>query len=752
MDKMIRMLRLAASGRITLTGILVMLVSSLAVSPAHGQGRSEAVRHDATHTSVQLVSQTATLAPGTKAVLGVRFQPDEIWYLYYRNPGEAGMPATIDSWKLPEGFKADDGFLWPSPMQYESFGLVNYVYRGDYVLPVIVHVPADAEPGEVTIGMSVSYQSCDPEVCVPGEVDLELRIKIEASPPKPDSRWASLFTYAWRTMPRAAMPGEAHAFLDEDGRISLFVNGLLAGDEDAKVYFYSTPEGVIEPSAPQVVSRDGHVVRLKLKPDEFRDDPVTELHGAVVVRSENGRFIRSLEVKVPVHGGFHGESAPATGTTATSTSEGRDQGGSEHAEAGAGIGMVTPGGPSGLMAAMGLAFLGGLILNLMPCVFPILSIKIMGFVRQAGEEPAKVRAHGYMFGFGVLVSFWILAGILISISLLAGREGWGFHLQNPWFVMVLAMLMVAVGLNLAGVFEIGYGVMNAAAKAQGRLEGSGYSGSFFTGVLATVIATPCTAPLMGPAIGWAMTVTWMETMIVFTALGAGMALPYVALSVFPAWLKALPKPGPWMETFKQVMAFPILATAVWLIWVFGNLTTGADGMMWLLASVLMLAVGLWIYGRWANPSRTPTVRWTAIATAVLLLVVSLLPINSTIAAGEAVAEADRESRAGQVAQIDPLNPPPSISEDGGRINWLPFDDDLVQKMREAGHTIFIDFTADWCLSCKANLANAINRSQVREFAAQHNVVMVKADWTRRDPATLAVLERYGRSGVPLYLT
>lgn len=685
---------------------MALLMVSTAAPSAFAQARSN-VERDA-NTEVQLVSRTETVRPGETATLGVRFSVDPGWHIYWRNPGEPGMPPELTEVRLPTGFELDGGFLWPLPRTYHTemfdMKLTNFVYDGDLVLPFHVRVPADAAPGPIDIEVKLEWQACDPESCVPGEARLTLQLMVDPGEPRTDARWAGLFDRAFASMARPADDGMLSAHRLPNGDVLLQVSGLVGADDSiGEVFFFPIPEGVINPSAEQRVTRDGDTIRLVLQRDVIRAErrqAVEELEGVLVVAFEGERGREGIEFHIPV-------AARAPADAAVLDGEGADR---------------------RLLYYALMAMIGGMILNLMPCVFPILSIKIMGFVRQAGEDRAKIRNHGFMFGLGVLVSFWVLAGILIALislaesggGMAADSEGWGFQLQNPWFVMALTMLMVAVGLNLAGVYEIGYGMMNAAARAAGKVEGGGYAGSFFTGVLATIIATPCTAPFMGAAIGWALTATALEAMVVFTALGAGMALPYVLLSAYPAWLEKLPKPGPWMETFKQIMAFPILATAVWLIWVFGNLTKGTDGMLWMLASLLILSFGLWVYGRWATPVRTPKVRRIAIAAMVLTILVSLLPVRA------------------------------AIQEEKG-LEWISFDDRMVQQLREEGHTIFVDFTADWCLTCKVNLGTSINREEVRRLVDELGVKMVKADWTRRDSTILAVLERYGRRGVPLYV-
>jgi len=739
----------------SLRRLILLLIAAACVVPATS-ARGEAVSQPTrdANTEVQLVAEDLTVRPGETAVLGVRFKAAPHWHLYWQNPGEPGLPPTLGAWQLPEGMEAPDGFLWPAPKQFLFQDLTNYVYEGEWIPPFRIEVPAGTPTGPMTLGATLEWLACDDETCVPGRAELEITLEVAPAPPEPDPRFSALFAEAWQRIPQEALPGQVRAVRAGEGGAELRVSGLVRPGESLKsAYFFSRAEGVVAPSAEQPVTRQAHVIRLELTPDEYREGPIESLGGVVVARFED-RPARSLTFTVPV--GASG--APSSARAASGTGGGAAGGAASGAAGPAAAAAAATSGGSGiaapdltLLGAVVLALLGGMLLNLMPCVFPILSIKILGFVRQAGEAPARVRRHGYAFGAGVIVSFWILAGLLILLTATLGRQGWGFQLQDPWFVSALTLLMVAVGLNLFGVFEIGYGLMNSAARASERVEHGGYTGSFMTGVLATVIATPCTAPFMGPAIGWALTVTPVQAMLVFTALGAGMALPYVVLSIFPGWLRWLPSPGPWMATFKQAMAFPILATALWLAWVFGNLTTGTDGMMRLLGGVLLFALALWVYGRWSAPGRSRVVQGLATGAALALLALALFPVRGAVAGSEAVAEAERREVAEQVASLDLAALPEPVSEDGSAIRWIPFDPDLVARLREAGHPVFIDFTADWCLTCQANKRAAIDRAATREVIAEKNVVMVKADWTRENETITKTLAQYGRRSVPLYV-
>ncbi|MCC6579395.1 MAG: thioredoxin family protein [Phycisphaeraceae bacterium] len=370
------------------------------------------------------------------------------------------------------------------------------------------------------------------------------------------------------------------------------------------------------------------------------------------------------------------------------------------------------------------ALLGGAMLNLMPCVFPVLSIKILGFVQQAGEDRRKILQHGLAFAAGVLISFWLLTAVLLALRGGGEQLGWGFQLQRPGFVAVMALLLMAVGLNLAGVFEFGAGLMTLAGKAQVAAEGKGgLTASLLSGVLATVIATPCTAPLMGPAVGAALTLPIAQTLLIFTALGVGMAMPYVLLSAFPAWLNVLPRPGAWMVTFRQLMSFPMFAAAIWLAWVFGQQVAGIHGMMLLLIGMLLLSMAAWVLGKWGQPHRKPGVRRSATVVALLLLL---------------------------LAVATPLNAARWLASDQ-TLAWQSYTEGELDLLRKQGRTVLVDFTADWCLTCKFNEHTVLATDTVKQAVAKHKVALLKADWTSRDETVTAALARFGRNSVPLYV-
>jgi thiol:disulfide interchange protein len=437
-----------------------------------------------------------------------------------------------------------------------------------------------------------------------------------------------------------------------------------------------------------------------LERSEFAFGDVDELEGALVAPDgrawDEAGAVRAMYVNVPVTG------APVA--TAAAAAGGGD--------------TVAP----TLLLALLLALVGGLLLNLMPCVFPVISLKVLSFVKQGGEDPAKVRSHGLVFGAGVLASFWALAGVLLALRAAGSVSGWGFQLQSPAFVAVMTLLLFAVGLSLMGVFSISVSCSRAGATA-----GSGYGGSFSSGILATLLATPCTAPFMGAALGFTLTQPAAVALLVFTALGLGMALPYVVLSMSPRLLRYMPRPGAWMETLRQALAFPMFAAAVWLLWVFG-LQAGMDAVAILLVAILILSFGAWILGRWGGLHLNAGTRAAG-------------RIGAAVAVILAVGLAVTGARSGE----------PAVAAAGAAVGWEVYSAERVDVLRAEGQPVFIDFTAAWCITCQVNKRVALSTQEVQDAFRDRDVALLRADWTARDENITRALESYGRNGVPLYV-
>jgi thiol:disulfide interchange protein DsbD len=645
------------------------------------------------HSDAALVTDAAALRPGEPFDVALRLTMDPGWHSYWRNPGDSGLPTEI-AWTLPPGFEADP-VRWPYPERIEVTPFVSYGYSDEVLLPVRITPPAELSAGEVTLEGKATWLICA-DVCLPAEGEVRLTLPVgEGS--AADAGAAVAMEAARARLPLESRDWSVRAEAEAEG-YHLHVApppGWSGGLDGA--YFFADTAAVVQHAAPQRVERKDEGYLLYVPRSEYARAPAARLSG-VLVAPEGATFAdgrRALAVDVPV----------VQTASAAATSE---------ASASLGFGLT-----------LLLAFLGGLLLNLMPCVFPILSIKILGFARGRADEPATIRRHGLVFGLGVLVSFAVLAGLLLALREAGEEVGWGFQLQNPWIVAALALLMFGIGLNLAGVYEFGLRL----ASAGGRLDRhEGLGGAFLSGVLATVVATPCAAPFMGAALGAALTRPTPLAVLVFLTLGLGMALPYVLLSLFPGWLGRLPRPGAWMETLRQALAFPMFLTAVWLVWVFG-VQTGLNGAALLLVAFTLVGLAAWLVGRWGTHVVTRRQRVVTRATAALAVLLAVAAVGGAI----------RQEPAA-----------PSVGEVESGL-WAPYEPAVVARLVADGQPVFVDFTAAWCLSCQANKAVALSTGAVERAFDEKGVARFRADWTNRDPVITAALEAFGRSGVPLYV-
>jgi thiol:disulfide interchange protein/DsbC/DsbD-like thiol-disulfide interchange protein len=665
---------------------------------------------------MELVPERPSIQPGGELWVALRMRTDPGWYTYWRFGGDAGEGATIE-WRLPEGFSAD-GIVWPYPRLKVMERAAVYIYEDETFLLSRLKAPADLEPGQAAeISARIDYIVCDEEGCYPEELEVPLQVPVTAKVAEADPRRADAFYETWARVPVEPEHGAGWELgaVWRDDRLLLRAKppaGVLP-DVDGVHFFAGIPD-LIDHSSPQRVSYHSGVLLLELEKSAYAMTPAERAAGALVVPvvGDDG-IATALKVDVPI-----------LGMDELSRLVPVDAGGR--------------GLPPTLWLALGLAFIGGLLLNLMPCVFPVVSLKVLGFMRLAGERPAEVRRHGFSFAAGVLVAFWALAGLLILLRHAGEEIGWGFQLQSPGFIALMTFLLFAIGLSLAGVFEVGtsFGrLANLAPRA------SGYTGSALSGMLATIVATPCTAPFMGAALGFALTLSAAGSLLIFTSLALGMAAPYVVLSLAPALLRYLPRPGGWMETFKQALAFPLFATAAWLVWVFGH-QTGVDGVLRLLLGLTFLAMAGWCWGRFGSAlsaSRASRLVGRTVAAALLL-------VGLALALGSAPLPAATGGHGFTTAAE-----PSGAHRDGARIQWEEFSAEAVSRHREAGRVVFIDFTAAWCLTCKVNERVALNVPEVVALVEDLDIAMLKADWTTRDPAITRALGEFGRSGVPLYV-
>jgi thiol:disulfide interchange protein DsbD len=663
--------------------------------------------------TARLVSEVRSVVPGQSFTVALVLDIRDGWHTYWRNPGDSGQ-ATKIVWSLPAGFTAGD-MEWPTPHRFELPPLVNYGYSKQAVQLVEITAPRELPPGRpVTLDAKVSWLVCA-DLCIPENAELRLRLPAQATGRAPvDTEHVALFTTARNELPTAAPATSAEARGD---RIVLTLGkdwgGTLAQIESLSFFPYE--DGVIDYAAPQILTRTPGALELSSKLG-YQPPTAGTVRGLLLATVADGDGTRDvpLEIAAPWQG-----AAPATAASASTGSKPQFSR-SIAAPGRAGVTTSTP-----LPLALLLALLGGLVLNLMPCVFPVLSIKALGLVEQAKKHPTAVRIKGLMFAGGVICSMLALA--LVLLALRAGGEeiGWGFQLQSPLFVTLMVYLLLGVGLNLSGVFEVGGGL---AGLGDSLTRGDGYAASFFTGVLTTLVATPCTAPFMATAVGVALTESPLVALSIFATLGVGLALPYLLLSFAPMLRRALPKPGAWMDTLKQGFAFPVYASAAWLLWVLAQ-QTAVLGLGAALAGIVLIGLAAWAYqkAKFAGPKSRAAGLVTAVSAVVLAV---LLPVQIARVATPAPAG----SRA--VAERD---------------GWQPYDAARLAALTAAGRPVLVNFTASWCLTCLVNERNAFADAAVDQVFRNKGVTLMKGDWTNRDPEITKALSAFGRAGVPLYV-
>lgn len=666
-----------------------------------------------THVQASLVAADASVQPGHEVLVALRLVHEPHWHTYWVSPG-TGLPTSL-TWTLPPGWKAGE-IQWPTPaiLRDHTETIVGQGYDGETLLPVILTAPAGLTPGsKVTLTASAEWLMCA-DVCVPGNSDLTLTIPVTAETPQPNPTWGTKIRAVVASLPRPDSDWKVSA-QRADKTVTLTVTPAVAPSHAPKTPWFFASDGAIAYDQPQTVKEDGHggfVLTLAIAPEAPAD--FSRLTG--VLAATNGwradGTLPGLAIDLPL-----------SKTTTAATSGAPSHSSSPAASPTNGGATPPPGAATSLGGTLLLAFIGGLILNLMPCVFPVLGIKILGFVNQAGHDRRRVALHGMTFALGVLLSFWTLASVLAILRAGGDQLGWGFQLQSAGFVYALAILLLVFGMNMSGVFEFG---LRATAVGSDLQSKSGYAGSFFSGVLATVVATPCSAPFLAPALGAALAVSTAESFLIFTAIAVGLALPYLLLSIFPQAVKVLPRPGAWMETFKQIMAFPLYATVAYLIWVLAA-QTGEEGFRNVLFSFVLVALAVWMYGRWTAPGTKPG--------KVRFAYLSLILVG---AFGLWVGW--------------PRTPAPiSANASAPDVVWAPWSAEAVAKLRNEGRPIYVDFTARWCATCQANKRLVFHDEAVLKHFAEKKIATLRGDWTNQDPKITAELARYNRSAVPFNL-
>jgi thiol:disulfide interchange protein len=644
----------------------------------------------ANNTQARLILASDTARPGETVMAGVHLRMAPGWHTYWKNAGDSGSPTTIE-WDLPQGVTAGD-IQWPVPKKHTDEGFSTYVYYGDAVLLVPLKLAESAPPGPLEIKAHVAWLECE-AVCIPGDAEVSARLLVaDASKPAPE---AALLEQWKQKLPQSAnLKATAHwAGSSSDNPRPLTIEWETP--QPAEDFFpYSADQYEIEGKTELKKTGSG-AVRIAKMVNKFEGEWPDKISGLLVYKTADGERA-AYEVELPV---------------------------TEKKSSGA---------PS-LWWMLLLGFAGGLILNVMPCVLPVLSLKILGLVNQAREAAPQVRKLGLVYTGGVLASFMILAAIVIGIQRAGEVASWGgTQFQDPRFLVFMTVLLVLVALNLFGLFEINLGgkALGTATALAGR---EGTAGAFFHGVLITALATPCTAPYLGTAVGFAFVQPPYIILSMFVAIGLGLAFPYLLLSFQPKWARFLPKPGPWMERFKVAMGFPILATAVWLFWLtLGHF--GPDSALWFGLFLVIVALSAWIYGEFVQRGR----RGKPVAFAVIVVLL----------AGGYVYALEKElqwrSPVFASAGTDFYSVP-------GGIEWKRWSPEAVQEARSAGHPVLVDFTARWCQNCLVNKKTSIEIPEVRRKLAEINAIAFIGDFTKKDPLIAEELRRHARAGVPLVL-
>lgn len=693
--------RLHSLRSLTLSTALLFLVTC-------ALGCRDTSQVDGPHLNVQLIADQDSISPGSAFTLGIQFTPEPGWHIYWKNPGDSGLAPRF-AWTKDREVQIQEA-LWPYPERITSGPLVNYGYE-KVLIPFPAHLATTSSHDSVTVSVAVQWLVCKDE-CLPGEATLSLSLPIKKTSGIP-SRYAKNFARAFETVP-SPLPRVSIAVEEQENEIIIALIPLESRYLPTSATFFPEDPRVIANSAAQISNRDGDTFRISLRRDALRREPIGRIRGVLVSPSgwsEKG-YPRAIYI----------DTNPSD-TTLAST-------------------QVSSPLPSvaterGLGLLLLFAFVGGVLLNLMPCVFPILSIKILGFLQQSGESKRVTKMHGIAFSAGVLVSFWILAGLLLGLRAGGEQLGWGFQLQSPIFVVVMIFVFLFLGLLFLSDVVIGQAIQTLAGSS--KLPTS-YIGSFLNGVLATAVATPCTGPFMSTALAATLILPAFESLLIFTSLGLGMSAPYLLLSFQPRLLHMLPRPGAWMETFKQAMAFPLFASVIWLTRVFarqmGMEPPGLTVLVDVLWGMLAAGFGFWLLTR-STSARSKMYRtgWVAASFVCCIFgMVIAIPTDHEIA----------ESRARACAPTDAVVP----FTDSFGLLWESFSDERLKKVLAQGRPVYIDFTAEWCITCQVNERVVFSSPDVRELLAQKNVTLMRADWTSKNPAITQALRQYGRNGVP----
>lgn len=678
---------------------------------------------NSSHVEVEIFSEEDTFQPNRPFWVAVRLKIDKEWHVYWKNPGETGAPLELN-WDLPEGFQSGHS-LWPFPQQFTMADIKGFGYENEVILLTEIIPPAHFSPeSKHQLKGNISWLVCSSTNCQPGSIPLSLEISGDTKSPLVIENHRPFFEQARSKIPLSSSPQLKATRKNGIVQIEIPYQGKVVKENLKEVYFFPEEQNIIDHSTDPIIAAAETNDRflLKMKSSEETKDQNLLLKGVLVLHNETttGMNVQAFTIESLIENesdqgilSYAGQPIIET-KTATAHSASVFEG--------------------GLSLALLFAFLGGMLLNLMPCVLPVMSFKVMSFVKMAGKSRSLTLKHGLMFSFGVLISFWILASVMLILRSYGQSVGWGFQLQEPLFVIVLATLLFLFSLSLFGVFELGLSVSSWAGQTEtetNKQSSSGFVSSFFSGVLATAVATPCTGPFLGSAVGFAVTLPFFQALLIFTSLALGMSAPYLILAAYPSLLRFLPKPGKWMETFKELMGFVLLTTVLWLLWVF-SAQTNTFSLICVLGGFLCFSLGAWIYGRGSSPMTPRPKRLLAYASTLVLVLCGI----------QAISYPRHTWDTEEIAMNDP-----SIHKSE---RWENFSPELIAHLKKENKPILIDFTAKWCLICQANHVT-LSSEKVNERLADLGVIKVKADWTKHNPAITQALSEFGRNSVPLYV-
>lgn len=672
--------------------LLAVLLTLMAGAPALAQFGSGDPMVDA-----RLVSDRRAVEPGETFHLALHQTITPGWHTYWRNPGDSGEPTRLDL-SLPDGWRAGE-MIWPAPNSYDLGPLTNYGYSAEVTLPVPVTVPGNAAPGPLTITAFATWLVCE-DICIPEEADVEITLEVGGSAIDPAGE--ALIAQALAQAPvrddslRAGLDG------DSSGLVLTLSGPRFADAALSDLTFYPYDSGVIDHAADQAFVHESEELRLDLTAGYLSRNGVDQARsGVLVYTAQRGDVWTEEAVAITARNGLRVNDLNAMPAAVQSPAS--DANGTlAHA----------PQSVSFLQAA-GLALLGGLILNLMPCVFPVLSMKALTLVEKRGADKREARTLGLVFAAGVIGTFLVLGGLLLILRVAGLPALWGMQLQAPLVVAGLATLMFLIGLNFIGAFEIGTSLQSVGSG----VKDSGRKGAFLTGVLAVFVAAPCLAPFMTGALAFALTQPALASLTIFAFLGVGLALPFVLVSFSPGLLGLLPKPGPWMTRFRQILAFPMFATAIWLVWVL-TAQLGPNGALWLMLTLLAASFTVWALGLSGLAGRATALAGVVLTLGALSVTARMEPVSQTVQ---------------------------------GQSEWTVWSESAVLEAQAAGRPVFVDFTAAWCVTCQVNKLGALSEGAVKAAFAEHDVALFRADFTNQDPEIAAALARHGSAGVPLYL-